>query len=213
MTVYSFVGADGAAWPVVWTVTSVGSGAAATIQSNKGRLNAGALASFGGKNSALLSGVTVANFVAFGVFRPQAVVEMYWDLEFRGNGVWGSGGHMQLDYSCFYRTDTGNCGFEWTDSNGGATAIGSTVNAYHGSVVGWRLLVVNSVMMVRFWDATGSEPDTWDLQQTDTHYTTGNFGIQNVGGSVATAHVIDADSVTVVAFSPTVHAARRLIGV
>jgi len=188
----SWTGADGAAWPAQWVTGQTGTGAAATIQTNRGRLASGAQGAYSGASriSRRLNVAAAADVEISGIWRPDAN-EPYGAVAVRADTAIdsGTGYYLLLNKSGTLLLE------RWVGFS--STTIGSISFAAASSTsYGFRLRAVGTSIKARVW--SGTEPSTWQVDVTDTGVTAaGAIGLTVVGGNAATAHAIDFDDLLV----------------
>ena len=188
----SWTGADGAAWPAQWVAGQTGSGAAATIQSNRGRLASGAQGAYSGASriSRRLNITAVADVEISGVWRPDAA-EPYGAVAVRADNAIDSGTGYYLDLN-----KSGTLALSVKVGFVSTTLATISFTAASNTSYGFRLRAVGSSIKARVW--SGTEPTSWQIDLTNAAVTgTGAVGLTVVGGNATTAHAIDFDDILV----------------
>lgn len=192
LLVDDFTGSNGAAWSSSnWTSAAGTTGSSATIQGNRGRLNAGTNTSFSGKKAMRYATGQIADLEWIGQFTFTTTVN-------GGFEVWG-------------RTDSGaagGTGYFLRIDGGGTITINKAVSfSYtqldsHSFTVSqntdykFRFYVVGTSIKAKIWLASNSEPASYDMEATDSAVTGSNFTyVAAIGGS-ASGMIVDLDNVT-----------------
>ena len=190
-TTEDFTGADGAAWPAQWTTGYTGPGAAATIQTNRGRLASGTQGGYSGASRVTRRLTTPAIDVDIaGTWTPDAN-EPYGFVVARGYGD----GDTQHGYMLLLNK-SGTLHVERVLDYAGRRIGSVTFAASSGTTYGFRFRVIGDRVQARLW--SGAEPSTWDVDVVDTAIPRGGaVGLSNACGNATVSHVIDFDAVTV----------------
>jgi hypothetical protein len=171
-----WTGTNGAAWNATRWPNQRPSGS--FIDTNKGILKAG-------NPSQAYCSLTVTDFEALIKYEWQVTIggqfpEIAWRLGTNISSGTGSNGYvMQI-------TGTGGSTGIYKITSGTYTLVGSSVTDATLNAIGirwFRVRVVGNHHQVRWWTDGGSEPGTWQLDATDSTYTTGAFGIRAYQGA------------------------------
>jgi X-X-X-Leu-X-X-Gly heptad repeat protein len=196
----TWTGADGAAWPAQWAVQS----GTATLVSNAGQLVSGATA-YGSAYARLagLSNIGDTNLSCTFIFR-DAGVEQYGSFGIDGDS---STSGINVDGTCYafildFAATPASGGLELNKYVAGAeTQLTTVTKTLTGGVkYGVRFQRLGTALRARVWDASTSEPATWDITYTITD--TPLVGKPSVGffnGGTAVARQATFDSLTVYA--------------
>jgi hypothetical protein len=184
----TFTGANGAAWPAPFAAIYTSSGSTATIQSNKGRLTT----TTGSYSGSVYRGFTPASD-DYEITADLTVVstanEGYQRLAWR---AFTDGREYALSIllaSNEIRVHEQDASFAQT-TKGSETSVGLS----NGTVVHTRIRVEGSDHKVRWWLDAESEPGTWNVEFTDTTYTSGAITCYLVGGNATATVNADYDN-------------------
>lgn len=195
MTVYftdTFTGTNGAAWSANWTNAVSGTGASATIQSNKGRQNAGTNSSgtrvqrYSGSN---ITNTQISGKVIFNSSSTAGFLELWIradDATNLGNGYFLA---MQVGSKPVLRK-----GASFTYPS--IATLSSAPTIAQSTEYGFKLYAVGSTVKAKFWATSGGEPSSFDFSGTDTtHSGAGQVVFNLSNGSGTTGYNIDLDDV------------------
>lgn len=188
-----FTGTNGAAInSSKWVVARTTTGAGATIQSNRARLNAGTLADYDGAVSirANISNVADAEWLTSSFWyqdsqdgRLEAWLRCD-DISNPGNGYFLS--LLRTGTVALYKAS----GFSY---NSLATASFSFTT---GTGYKLRFRVVGTTVQAKLWAATDTEPSSWTMNVTDSSVTAAGQCALSVQGGGAAGLPVDLDDVT-----------------
>ncbi len=192
MTTYftdAFGGSDGAAWNTTnWTNAGTAtSGATATIQGNKGRLNAGTVTGYAGRK-AMRTTTTYADFE----------LEIRFTYANSGDGRLYVGMRSDADfdggtYYEFYCDKYGTMALQKVVS-GSVTSLGSaSFTVVQGTVYGLKFYAVGTSIKVKIWDTGGSEPGSYTFSVTDSSISAAGYAAVKVIGGGAAGFIVDFD--------------------
>lgn len=189
-TTTNFTGTNGAAFPSPWVDRLTTSGGSHTIQNNRGQFVSPAIAAYA-------NGVAVewpappANFevrVDFLAGNPSN--EWYQRFAFRDQGDLAAQYFVSLNNS-------GTVGLWRQDASFVQTAIGSSASLsplVNGTtVVHFRVNVNGTAIKVRWWKDAASEPSTWNVDTTDSTYSSGEMLVYLLGGNAAVVNTTAMD--------------------
>jgi hypothetical protein len=182
-----FTGTNGAAWPTPWA-SVVGTN---TIQNNRGRQVTPAVA-FDQAVCRPSPNLALGNGRIDALYNAPVIANSSASSRFRFNYGNGSGYRAQLTIKDsmihLYRSDPtyaetqiGSAAFTWSAATDYRLAI-----EFNGSTV-----------RVKTWEASGSEPGSWNVSVTDATYATGGIELTTLSGATASAVTIDWDNVNV----------------
>lgn len=199
----TWTGTTGAAWPSQWTVTNTsGTGGAATIQANAGRLVTPTTAY--GTIRAMLAGMPVTtdmNAVVTVTFAAQT--QTWFSITVRDSNVTHATdqSYPATGYTAYVTcngTPTSGVLTMWKTVNSTNTGIGGaqvTKTITAGTPIKVRIQVLGTTVRCRLWTASAAEPSTWDYTSTDSSIVSGRAGIyyqnQSTAGTAATVTVDD----------------------
>lgn len=164
----TWTGANGSAWSASWSATSGGGSAGSTfdVQSNRGRLISGA----GGDAWKRLSLVSEPDFEITGLVQVQGTAEA--QILWRSDATLANGYALIFSASGGVRIQqivSGGITTRYNAAQVGGPSI-STSTDYR-----FRLRHMGPFLSVRAWAASGSEPGAWQLDTTDTLFTTAGW--------------------------------------
>ena len=188
-----FTGTNGAAWGSEWTVGQSTGASAATIDSNRGKIQLSQAGSYTDRRTELLNGVSsTANIILEGTVEfPNLTSENFAQAWVRcGSDVATNGYFFSL--SPFY----GDVGL-FKRVGGTQTDLGSGVafSWAANTVTNWKIEATGTTIRGKVW--TGAEPGTWTISRTDTSHSAGFVGVSlDGGGSTSQVYSCFFDAVT-----------------
>lgn len=188
-TTETWTGANGAAWPGVWTTTP--NGGTVDIQSNAGRI----LTAAAGYSTATAKQTGLATGDLLVQLTLSSTAEQYHFIYFRDD--------LAGNYYRAVVTPT-DVGIQKSVS-GSTSYITSSgpVTLASGTPYWVRVDWVGSALKVRLWTVGSAEPASWTNTATDTTYTAaGSLGLGVSSGSAATAITSTWDNLTVQDLTP-----------
>ena len=206
---------DGGAWADQWTLSTDGA-SVPTMQSEAGQmpLNGASTASRATAehnditNAEVVLDVTPSSYDGTNIKTLSTVL--------RGNGTW-DGTELDAHVTCYRAELLVNAGATLQLHkvvNGTVTALGSA-QSLTGTPTTWRIRfrVDGTAIKAKAWDASGAEPGTWDIEQTDSSVSAGGVlavaAKQDAGA--ATTHTMTVDRVLLEELAATEDVAK-LIG-
>jgi hypothetical protein len=197
MTTYlseAFTGSNGASWNASnWTNLISTSGASATIQSNKGRQNAGSATGYSGKRADRWNGATHADYEFIGKVTFVNSVDGHAEIWLRASTTAYDG----TGYLCSINVGTTNNITVTKAVSYTYTTLGSaSVTVTQGTTYGFRFYVVGTTIKAKVWDASGSEPGSYNLTYTDSAVAAAGYAYLGTNGGSAANMQIDWDDIT-----------------
>jgi hypothetical protein len=194
----AFTGSNGAAWNATnWTTTSVSglntSGASATIQGNKGRLNAGTVASYGGKSAIRYAGANIADSEFIGKFTLTTSTDGAFEVWLRAgtSAVDGTGYIFSFELGTSANVKiTKGVSYTYT------TLSSNSVTISQNTEYGFRCYVVGTTVKVKCWPTSGSEPTSYTATVTDSAVSASGYSYFDARGGSAAGFIVDVDDVT-----------------
>ena len=196
-TMFDFTGSNGAGWPAGLPTITSSAGSSATINNNRGRHGLPNINDYESIHGNGISSPTSQNFeVVYDVIITNTTGEQLQQFCWRIGNVAGLNQMYQvwmgidsagvkvitineIDASYGYMNKGGSGGLTWS--------IG---DIYH-----FRVQANGSSHKVRWWEEGDPEPGTWNVEFSDTTYTTGAFGWFSQGGAVGAARSLDWDNI------------------
>ena len=191
--VEQFTGTDGATVDSSrWAIERATTGASATIQSNRGRWNAGSVVNYQGAISVIYNGADL--------------VDAEWlTATFKFNG--SQDGQIEAWARCDDATNPGR-GYYLRLQRSGTIALyranaftytsiaSSSFSFTTGTDYKFRFRVVGTTVQAKVWLASGSEPGSWTMSVTDTVVTAAGQAVINVQGGGDAGMSVDFDDIT-----------------
>lgn len=193
----SFTGSNGAAWSASWTTTNVSSlntsGATQQIQGNKGRLNAGTVASYGGHSVIRYSGSNVSDIEWIGKITFTTSIDGNFEAWARAStsSPDGTGYIFQLNLGTT-NTVTVIRANSFTYTTLGQASVTLSQNTEYG----WKFYVVGTSIKAKVWATSGSEPGSYNLNLTDSAVTAAGYSYVHAHGGGSSGFIVDLDDIT-----------------
>jgi len=173
-----------------WTHVYIGHTGSATIQSNQGHTEAsGAAYVKTAVRSAMPYSSDIDLTMTFTLL--ETGVEQYHQVYFRVRGPWSNniqhGYIVQIDSAGQIQL------FEVDDYSG--TTLGTAAKTWNTDPWSLRIQAIGSALKVKVWQ--GSEPGTWDIEQTDANHPAGELYLGSGNGNAVTARAIRWDALSV----------------
>lgn len=192
----AFTGSDGASWNSTnWTTSSVSglntAGSTATIQTNKGRLDTGSVASYGGHMAIRYNGATQADHEWIGKITFNDTIDGNFESWIRAgtSAVDGTGYVLQ-----FAVGSSSNVKIIRAVSYVYTTIATGSVTITSATEIGWRHYSVGTSQKAKVW--TGSEPGTYTLSVTDSSVTAAGYAYVHAHGGGSAGFDVDLDDVS-----------------
>jgi hypothetical protein len=197
MTTYftdAFAGSNNASWNASnWTTLNATSGATATIQSNKGRCNAGTSTGYSGKMAVRYAGTNRADYEISGTLTINSATDGAFEVWIRASTTAfdGTGYFLHIDANGGNDVSINKAvSYSYTTLQNTSLSI-ATSTAYK-----FKFYVVGTTVKAKVWAASGSEPGSYTLSATDSSVgASGYVYVASVGGSGA-SYNFDVDDVT-----------------
>lgn len=194
LTADSFTGSNGSVLDVAkWSTIVATTGASASIQGNRARLNPGTLNNYNGNVTVKRVGSNLADVEVTALFSYFTANDGHlevWARTTDGGVNPGNGYYLSLNrYGTFSLWKA--VSFTYTQ----LASMSFTANT--GTDYKFRFSVVGSVIKARCWGAYDPEPTTWDMSVTDTAITAaGVTMVQGLGGGDP-GMLIDLDDIVI----------------
>jgi hypothetical protein len=187
---YSWPGETGDPWPAAWVEGSTASGGSSTIQGNRGRLSCGTAAAVGAVRR--IDGMTFADgeivcSVQLGAAHGYAMI-----------GYRSDAGTASVS-TYYVRISATGDGLKIGKSVASTpTVLGtSSMSLSAGVLYQVRVRAVGTQHQARLWDASVTEPSTWDITVTDATYASGALNLQAANGPSGSGGYVDFDDYAV----------------
>lgn len=186
-----FTGSNGSAWSSGrWTQSiSNGSGAAATLQNGRGRLRPGNGAFTG--EIGMRSNVSSADVDFLGYATYDSTNTPYLGVTIRAD----SGGTLSTGYQL--RMPVGLTLQVWRLDTNVELDNDSGVTYSAGVTYGVRFRIIGNNIKIRTWNASGSEPSTWQIDITNSAISTSGPIVLNSLSTTATGGFMEWDNITI----------------
>lgn len=201
MTTYftdAFTGSNGASWNATnWTTSGVSSlntaGSSNTIQTNRGRQNAGSATGYTGRSAIRYAGTNRADLEMSGKITFNTAVDGHFECWIRADtsAIDGTGYILQMNTGT-----TGTVSLVRANSYSYTTLASVNKTISQSTEYGWKHYCVGNSHKVKVWATSGAEPGSYDITQTDSTVTAAGYCyvIAIGGGSASYTH--DLDDVT-----------------
>lgn len=192
MTTYftdPFTGTNGAAWDTgIWTNASVSTtGSSATIQGNKGRLNAGSGSGYSGRK-AMRHLTTYADAEITCTFQLANTVDGSVQFMLRSDSI---GDGASTYWMIIDKYGSARIGKDISAS--GTTLHNISFTMTQGPVYGAKFYVVGTSIKGKIWDTSGGEPGSYNLTATDSSITGAGYAMFKVLGGGSSGFIVDFD--------------------
>ena len=193
-----FTGSNGAAWNATnWTTSGVSSlntsGASATIQGNKGRLNAGTVTTYGGKMAIRYAGSNVADAEWIGKFTLTTTVDGAFECWLRASTSAPDGTGYILSVNL---GTSNNVVITRANSFAYTTLSTSSVTVSQNTEYGFRFYVVGTTIKAKIWPTSGSEPSSYTATVTDSAVSAAGYSYFDSKGGNSSGFIVDVEDVT-----------------
>ena len=190
----SFTGSNGASWSASWTTSGITSlsttGSSATIQGNKGRLNSGTVASYGGKKAMRYSGTNVSDAEWIGKFTLTTSIDGSFETWIRAatGAVDGTGYVFHANLGT-----TNNISIIRANAYTYTTLQQASFTISQNTEYNFRFYVVGTSIKAKIW--TGTEPGTYNLSSTDSAVTAAGYSYVSANGGGSAGFIVDLEDI------------------
>jgi hypothetical protein len=187
-----FTGSNGAAWSGNWTSFVSSTGASATIQSNKGRLNGGSSSGPSNKRAQRYSGSNLTDVEISGKLVLTTTNNSGVEVWVRADNVTpdnGNGYFLTFRLGSAVTLSKGS-GFTYPTI---ATVTG--FNIAQNTEYGFRLYAVGTTIKAKVWATSGAEPGSYQVSTTDSTHTGSGLTILIANNGGAAGMIADFDDV------------------
>lgn len=191
-----FTGTNGAAWSSNWASQVSSTGASATIQANKGRLNGGTSSGASNKRAQKYTGSNLTDVEISGKVTLTTTNTSGVEIWVRADNVTPDNGNgyfiaLRLGQPALLLK---GAGFTYptiggTGNNGVITAFNFAQNTEYG----FRLYAVGSTIKAKVWATSGSEPGSYQITVTDTTHSGSGLTLVIANNSAASGMIADFD--------------------
>jgi hypothetical protein len=198
MTTYfsdNFTGSNGASWNATnWIIAKNTTGATATIQANRGRMNAGSITGYSGKmamrrNAAAIADVEIAGIVNFGTTSIDGGLEIW--LRSDTNADSTTGYFLSIDRN-------GNPFVGYTTTGTSFPTIGNITLPINGSTdYSFRFYAVGTTIKAKVWATSGAEPVAYQVSITNSAVSAAGAVTVHAKGGNSGGFTFDLDDVVV----------------
>ncbi len=203
--VETFALASGSNWDSArWTNKRVTTGALGDVQTGTGRLTTGTLTNYTGA-SGYMTVNSYSNFELTGDLLIQTADVCYPMIGFRSSTSWAPT-HASAQDSYWLEIKRNELGTYLYKRNGNTpTLVGSNSNFSYttGDTIHFKVNCNGTTLRTRMWKNSATEPTTWDMQITDTNFTSGRIYLAVNGGPDAATDEIRWDNITIVGSATT----------
>lgn len=193
-----FTGTNGAAWSANWSSQVSSTGASATIQANKGRLNGGTSSGASNKRCQRYSGTNLTDVEISGKVTLTTTNTSGVEVWVRADNVTPDNGNgyfisMRLGQPALLLK---GAGFTYPTIGGtGNNGVITGFNFAQNTEYGFRLYAVGSTIKAKVWATSGAEPGSYQITVTDTSHTGSGLTLLAANNSAASGMIADFDDV------------------
>jgi hypothetical protein len=196
ITTDTFTGSNGASWSGTnWTaLTAINTTAAsATIQGNKGRLNAGSVTGFGGKMAMRYAGGTLAAAEFIGKVTFTTSIDGGLEVWLRANtgSPDGTGYFLRINIG----TGTSAVYIGKGVSFSYSTLLAATFTIAQNTEYGFRFYASGTTLKAKIWATSGSEPSSYTISTTDSSISAAGYAYLAATGGNSANMLVDVDDV------------------